>query len=201
MLVLVPVVVCLVFVLILILWAESNNHPTAPLPLNASNDNSTLGLSLTLRLNSTQITQGQFVDIVASVTNDRASPNNMTAGLFKEGWLQGGELTDGCYYLANAAIFSGFYSIGNISGATHPLQLAEPTGRYSCPVRSEPWMSFFPFAPNETHIGFEFVASGYYSGYDAPTFFASFPVGAYTVVAGDTWGQLVVLHLEVHDSA
>jgi hypothetical protein len=115
-------------------------------------------------------------------------------------------------YPFGIAIFQGNYTVANISTAT-PLQIYEP-GIYHCPdILAD--ISSYVFQPlsdtagvfqmSESTAGFtagmnaefEPAPTGYWASNEVGAAFTNFGPGVYTVVAGDEWGALVVLHFTV----
>ena len=111
------------------------------------------------------------------------------------------------------AIFQGYYILSNITGAV-PLPMFPPGFALSCPALL---FSSFEFRPasdvatvtggvldgREITLGASVGVPGYYS--TTPQVLTNgssytilhFKQGAYTVVAGDEWGDLAISHFEV----
>jgi hypothetical protein len=78
------------------------------------------------------------------------------------------------------------------------LQLAKATPPIECPFIPGAWSSFYPFQQGEIRVEYCFSANGYYTSSEpSEVIFKLFDPGVYTVVAGDEWGQLVLLHFIV----
>jgi hypothetical protein len=174
------------------------------LPDVATTTSVSLGLTFSLVLNSTQLHRGQTINITAYATNIRLTPNNLTLAYdWAESWLgPGWGNIDGCNSFANAEVFQGYYTESNVSliqngPGPYGLQLAWPS-QYECGFMPGAWSSFYPFQPRESRVGYYFSTAGYYTSHDPSNAkFKLFDPGVYTVVAGDEWGQLVLLYFNV----
>jgi hypothetical protein len=169
----------------------------------SSTTNDSLGLTFTLELNSTEIFQGQTMNITAFVTNDRSSINNVTRDFNWEVGVGWGAI-DSCNSFANAQVYHGYYTQSNLStiqgGAE--LQLAKPIfPPMECPFIPGAWSTYFPFQPDQSRVGYQYSAQGSYGNVSAAisgqTGFNLFSPGTYTVVSGDEWGQIAILHFVV----
>lgn len=169
------------------------------------------GLSLTLSLNSTILQHGQEILVTIDEQNTLAVVNNVSAS---DNWPVKGLSLGPCgtlNYPVGVAIFQGYYT--NVLSGT-PLQLYEP-GAYHCPLvladikayAFQPlsdiasivcsWLS----SPCETEsMTSQVAATGYWTDSQEATF-SDFTPGVYTVVGGDEWGTLVVLHFVVEDNS
>jgi len=186
--------------------------------LNASQSismtNEPIGLNLRVAMNTTSLQSGQGIDIVISETNTLNTTNTVNAsGNWQLSSLNLGPCTFG--YPMGLAIFKGYYLYSNISTA-ESLDLYQPGIYYYCPAGF--FATSFTFQPlsavasvNEAPnwssslpMTYEVTASGYwtdnypldYAGVNAT--FSNFQTGIYTVVGGDEWGQLVLLHFVVN---
>ncbi len=175
-----------------------------------------LGLRLSLSVNSSVISSNQTLAVGVSITNILGRTNNVSVA---SSWAYGfppafcgmtfGSLINYAPY--NVAIFSGFYTLDDVSqGTPLPLYLEEITGTHNCPeIPVE--ISSFMFLPssgaatvvradNENTQVDSVGASltiGAGTGANSWSPPISFTPGVYTVLAGDEWGQLVVLHFLV----
>jgi hypothetical protein len=111
------------------------------------------------------------------------------------------------------AIFKGYYTSLNITGAT-PLKLYDPGAIYHCPaiLASITAYEFQPSSnvasiygscdPNpcitDIKMNPSLTAKGYWSG--NPAEFNSFDPGVYTVVGGDEWGAQATLYFVVYQT-
>jgi hypothetical protein len=177
---------------------------------NAAVIQSTHGLSLSLSLDSTKYYTGNGISIVVNEKNTLSKTNKVTTS---EKWPVGGLSVGPCGtydYPFGVAIFQGNYTAANILSAT-PLELYDPILRHSCPlILSE--ISSYVFQPSsdiadlfqmsgstaaltgeEMNSDVQPMSMGYWNG----STITDFEQGVYTVVAGDEWGALVVLHFTV----
>ncbi len=109
------------------------------------------------------------------------------------------------------AILSGFYTFADVSGA-EPLVLYDPKAVYNCPmmlarITAYSFLSQTDIAdvygscePNpclvDMQISANLTSRGYWTA-GPKSQFEDFLPGVYTVVGGDEWGALVVLHFTV----
>ena len=167
------------------------------------------GLQLQLSINATSVAPGQSVGISVDEYNTLTQANNLTAS---DGWPVA-YLSDGpCGYLNQPmgfAVLSGNYVAANVSSA-EPLQIYAP-GVYSCPLMVG-GIHGYDFAPMnstaevyamcspEPCLQIQADATSTVRGYwpqPSATTMENLPQGVYTVVAGDEWGNLVLLHFSV----
>jgi hypothetical protein len=177
--------------------------------------NSTLDLELILSVNSATIPSEDAIGIAASVLNSRSTANNLTAS---NDWPVQGLTTGPCpspELPAGIAAFRGNYGKNNLSSAK-PLEIWP---LISCPAYAVLNVTSYSFLPKEDVANYSgyFVTSsqspparqesytriafgasiyaangtGFYSSLDS-----SLP-STYTLVAGDEWGQVVLLHFKV----
>jgi hypothetical protein len=177
---------------------------------NSARSLSVNGLRLYLSLDSTIYQPEQQVTIVIDETNMLSKTNNVTTS---DKWPLSGLSVSHCgtlNYPFGVAIFQGYYASGDISSAT-PLKLYDPLAVYSCPmVLSE--IDTYAFQPlsdiaavfqiSDTNpvltenMNVEVQTTGYWIGSTAVTL-TNFDPGVYTVVGGDEWGSLLVVHFTV----
>ncbi|MHB8567248.1 MAG: hypothetical protein ACYC7D_13085 [Nitrososphaerales archaeon] len=182
-----------------------NNYPTA-----AQTTNSTLGLELKLSINSATFSPGQGVLVNITEYNTLDRLNNVSVA---RNWPIGG-LTLGPCGVNNpvgAAIFQGYFTSSNISAGS-PLSLFA-SGTYNCPAFL--FVRYYVFQPMSDD-GSTYVLSGngtstfccgnpppisgslnVTSYWDRTNTEHSLSAGVYTVIGGDEWGQLVLLHFVV----
>jgi len=166
---------------------------------------STSGLNLSLSLGSTLISPGRAISVGIDEWNTLPQENVVPSA---SDWpLQGLTLGPcGTNLPVGIEIVQGFYTSSNISSA-QALQLSEP-GIYSCPLILQ--VSSYTFEPSSDVAGIvgscdsspcftESVNSTtYVSGHwTATSAFSNFTLGEYTVVGGDEWGALAILHFAV----
>jgi hypothetical protein len=192
--------------LILSTSCASSKIPT----INANSlSTSANGLSLSLSLSKTTYQPGQEVSLTVDVKNTWSKTNHVT---LSNDWpynnLASGQCDLGSPY--GIAIFQGNYTSSDFSTAM-PIALWDYNFVVPCPI-SIPISSyvFKPLSdiatafssnasfPNSTYaINAEFTETGYWTGNAPNATLTDFQPGVYTVVAGDEWGALVVLHFTV----
>jgi len=199
-----------------LLNASSEQTPTAtytPITLDqySSTVISSYGLSLTLSLNSTTYHPGEQISVTINEKNILAVENNIHGA---DRWPVQGLRLGPCrtVYPFGISILQGYYDAKNVA-AIAPLQLFDPNAMYSCPAilaavyydfDFQPWSdvatiyldNFEPYSINMiatvTSAGFWTVTHGH------PTWiFSNFTPGIYTIVGGDEWGALVILHFTI----
>ena len=184
--------------------------------VNSGSSKSANGLSLSLSLDSNTYQSGQGVAIIVDEMNTLSKTNNVS---ISDQWPLGestGLLIN--MVLCNAevspfriAIFQGEYTSSDFKTAA-PLILSDPKAIRLCTMFVPPTAyAFKPFSdiavvspsgandssPQEgEQIRAEETLKGYWSN-DSISQFNNFDPGVYTVVAGDEWGSLVVLHFTV----
>jgi len=165
------------------------------------------GLELSLALNASSLPTGKGIAATAVEMNTLATPNNVSAAA---DWPVGNLAVGPCgplNYPVGIAVLRGNYAAGNVSSAK-ALQIYHP-GVAACPMVLAGITSFEfqPSSDNATIFGgcqpggaclSEIVDStvsvnGYWNG----GAFTSFPCGFYTVVAGDEWGGIAMIHFSV----
>ncbi len=181
---------------------------------NSAASKSSTGLALELFLNSTSIRPGEGISISVVELNTLPGVNNASASTR---WPLKGLGIGPCGPLnlpMGAAVFQGYYTATNISSAQQ-LQLYKP-GTYVCPMILS-GIDAYVFQPmsfsaaiyasgsqspwSTLNMSSSIGVSGYWAGnlLLGPTF-GGFSPGLYTVVGGDEWGTLVVLHFLVASS-
>jgi hypothetical protein len=164
------------------------------------------GLVLNLSINGSSVSQGQTVKVGISETNSLSSINNATAA---QNW--GTTFSLGrcsANYPFGIVLLKGYYTLQNFNqGEKVPLQ--SPVQNYMCvrPAFSTNYYHFFPKSdsavvqvdmgnqtitlPMETSI----PITGYWTAQGG---FTPLQHGTYTLVAGDEWGALALLHFSVN---
>ncbi len=179
--------------------------------IDSAASKSASGLSLALSLNSTVVHPGQGVSVTVDEMNTLSEANNVSAS---SNWPLKGLSIGPCGPLnlpIGIAVFQGYYAAANISTA-QPLQLYKP-GTYMCPMilsgigayvfqpTSDTAAVMGSCAPNPcftANMSSRVSVGGYWSSNPLQgATFGSFSPGVYTVVGGDEWGGLVVLHFLV----
>lgn len=189
-----------------------NNYPAS-----ATTANSSLGLQLDAYVNSTSIQYGQAVQVTVEIFNQLTRTNNVTGAsdwklnslVNSTTWVQG--LV--CFTPANFVVFQGYYDSGNLSTARSPLQLYSPL--IIAPICLNSNFTAYLFQPYSSVANVSLTSPPNYNysinmQSSSPILsycnkppsaeglcLAGFTPGTYTIVAGDEWGQLVVLHFVV----
>jgi hypothetical protein len=188
---------------------RTNSHSTT-----TTTSDTGLGLTLTLSLNNTEVRKGSTLDITVYATNTRDVLNNLSADShWRIVWLESDSQTgrDCPYFFANVQVIRGYYTLSNVTtlpwNSTALLQLVPFVPGHMCHAPFGMWQAFFPFQPHQAVVGYTYSVHGYYpvnATYTYPPWsyphFLSFrplEVEVYTVVAGDEWGDLVLLHFSV----
>jgi hypothetical protein len=181
--------------------------------VNAASSKTVSGLSLSLYLDSKTYQQGQQVNIVVNEKNTLKT-TNIIASSTK--WPISGLRVGPCgtlNYPFGFAIFQGNYTAANVSTAT-PLQIYQPA-TYTCPMIMGDISSYVfqplsdtasVFQTSESTAVFSNMAMntefepgprGYWASNNIGAAFTLFEPGVYTVVAGDEWGALVLVHFTI----
>jgi hypothetical protein len=185
--------------------------------------NSTLGLKLGLSVNVTLLQSGQAVNVTALIFNTLSTENNVSGA---SDWAIPSLTSDTsfpCPTYLYYQVYQGWYSVANISeSGIMPLQVAPVYQYLSCPIFQRSYYLFQPFSdvasvpvgyfvtnssvyyqPTEMAVSSSLVGN-YSMWYNASIFTPNgallpppFPSGIYTIVAGDEWGQMVLLHFVV----
>ena len=180
--------------------------------VNLGSSKSANGLNLTLALDAKTYRQYQDVSIAVDEKNILSKPNRISAaGKWPLPGLTLGQCSQGSPF--GIAIFQGDYNSKNISTVT-PLVIFDPDFTYHCPAFAWAGGTVFDFAPqndfanvyygcqppcdNHSNIRIyqELSLTHYWTG-SHPATIHSFEPGVYTIVAGDEWGNLVILHFTV----
>jgi hypothetical protein len=193
------------------LLSEPNGLPKSTFVINEAS-----GLRFSLTLNQSSLASGQYVIFQVDDQNVLSTSNRLNQS---SDWRASGLGVSPCGALGVGhppiafAIFRGYYTESNLWLANH-LTLYSP-GAYSCPRIGLDW-SWYVFAPNNDSAEFYggcnlspcFTApmrlndafTGFWSGtplVSSAETFQIFPHGVYTIVGGDEWGDLAVLHFVV----
>ena len=179
--------------------------------VNSSSSKSANGLSLSFSLDAKTYKQGDTINMIVSETNTLSKMNTVQAS---NKWPIVGLSVDICgtrSFPFGVVIVRGDYTTGNISTAT-PLILYNPNGIVQCyipPVLNVAAYNFHPSSDTATltssttnqtatlEMSAEVPVWSYWAGSSPNAIQQNFEPGVYTVVAGDEWGTLVVLHFTV----
>jgi hypothetical protein len=172
------------------------------------------GLSLTLSLNSTTYHPGEQATVTIHEKNTLATENNIPVA---NRWPVQNLNLGPCgtlNYPFGISILRGYYDAKDVGDIT-PLQLFNPNVLPLCPMMLAGIVSY-DFQPESDiaviHTNWDsepgaiktsinmtagVTASGFWTGSHPNATFSNFTPGIYTVVGGDEWGALVVLHFTV----
>jgi hypothetical protein len=167
------------------------------------------GLGLTLSLNSTTYHPGEQVTVTINEMNILPIRNKIHAA---SRWpIEGLTLTP-CGTLSypfGISFLQGYYDAKDVGGIT-PLQVFDANVLYSCPVPLaavsydfQPWSDVagvyigYGWPPWSTNMTAQVTSAGFWVGGCCNATFSNFTPGIYTIVGGDEWGALVVLHFTV----
>jgi hypothetical protein len=170
------------------------------------------GLSLSILVNPQLIKPGYPIHIVITESNTLSKMNNLRAS---DKWPINGLSVGICgteSYPFGVAVFQGSYTATNVSSAT-PLELDNPNViPQGCiaPVSNVTAYDFKPSSDIATldgdvlfgstttmEMSAEVIGGIYWAGSFPNTIEQNFEPGIYTVVGGDEWGNMVVLHFTV----
>jgi hypothetical protein len=194
----------------------NSTNPTASLTtidfngVNSASSKSAKGLSLSLSLDSTTYQPGQQVTIVIDEINTLSKTNNVSAS---NKWPSNNLALDipneSTMFPFGVAFFRGDYTLLNYSTGT-PLVIFNPSELYiGTPVVGPTSYSFHPSSDIVNVEGPQYSANiarqisstitlrGYWPNHNYGAQIIQFDPGVYTVVGGDEWGSLVVLHFTV----
>jgi hypothetical protein len=169
---------------------------------------SSYGLNLTLSLDSTTYYPGEQISITIDERNTLATHNNIPVA---DGWpVQGLNLGPcGTVYPLGISILQGYYDAKAVVGIT-PLQLFDPNVLPPCaPILPAVFYDFQPWSdvaaiytsydsqPSSIDMTANVTSAGFWTGSPPNASFSNFTPGIYTVVGGDEWGALVILHFTI----
>jgi hypothetical protein len=182
--------------------------PTTYTTTNSASVNSINGLSLSLSLDSTTYQSGQEVSISVDEKNTLSTTNNVTAVDNLPSEFMSGFTNDPSSLPFGLAVLPGNYDASNFSTVA-PLIIYDPNEVYiGFPVAPPTSYSFQPLSDTAILNGgdyklvsgmkmqYEIGVQQYWPNNDGADF-THFQTGVYTVVAGDEWGAIVVVHFTV----
>jgi hypothetical protein len=195
-----------------ILMTVNPTTTTTSTTTNSATVSSITGLSLSLSLDGTTYQPNQEVSITVDEVNSLSGINNVPVSNNRPySSLQAAP----CDYISpyGIAVFQGNYTTSNFSTGT-PLTLYDPHVARLCPttygITSYSFESSNDMAavietsnPSPTNssqqMKYELTINGYWpdDNFSSNSQLTSFEPGVYTVVAGDEWGALVVVHFTV----
>ncbi len=179
--------------------------------VTASDLNSSLGIDLILALNSTTIKQGQDLPNIIEVLNTLPRVNNVSVGSDLLVKPFSPKCDPGDSTPIDVEMYSGYHDAANISSASPlPYQRLCPA-IFSSSLVSEEYYLFEPGSANSTLYGLTEAGKPVNSGpmslrlvndtslYQFTSSFPRnvFPVGVYTLMVQDFWGQMVILHFSI----
>jgi hypothetical protein len=167
------------------------------------------GLSLTLSLNSTTYHPGEQVTVTINEMNILPIRNKIHAA---DGWPVEGLTLSPCgtfNYPFGISILQGYYDAKDVGDIT-PLQVFDANVLYTCPAPLaavsydfQPWSDVagvyigYGWPPWSTNLTAQVTSAGFWTGSRPNATFSNFTPGIYTIVGGDEWGALVILHFTV----
>lgn len=172
------------------------------------------GLSLTLSLNSTTYHPREQVSITINEKTILPIENKIHAA---DEWPVHGLTLTPCgtlNYPFGISILQGYYDAKGVAAIT-PLQLFDPNVAYHCPMILAGIVSY-DFQPVSNialirtswdsepgaikmsiNMTTKVTSAGFWTGSRSSATFSNFTPGIYTVVGGDEWGALVILHFTI----
>ena len=178
--------------------------------VSSASSSSANGLKLSVSVDATPNVQHQ-ISITLDETNTLSEINNVPVS---DNWLYKGLGVAPCNFTSpyGIAVFSGDYNSSNLSTGT-PLTLYDPHVARLCPTNypvisysfqpSLDWAQVIenPANPlnNSQQMQYELTINGYWpdDSFSSNSQLTNFAPGVYTVVGGDEWGNLIVLHFTV----
>jgi hypothetical protein len=170
------------------------------------------GLSLTLSLNSTTYHPGEQISVTINEKNILPIENKIHAA---NRWPAPGLSLTPCGTLSypfGISILKGYYDAKD-AVAISPLQLFDPNAFYTCPAVLAPVSydfqpgsdvaAIYPGNPEPYSINMtaRVTSAGFWTGSRPNATFNNFTPGIYTMVGGDEWGALVILHFTISSSS
>jgi hypothetical protein len=185
-----------------------NNLPA--ILIGSQTINSTIGLELSLRLSAATFTPGQSVSINIRENNTQNNSNTVSR---ETHWPLNGMALGPCgtmNYPFGISVFYGYYDQGNLSLLANQssMELYQP-GVYACPAMFiVNGYSFQPLSDNASlgtlstgavTIPMSSVVNtnGSWTGRMVGSTFNEFQPGVFTVVGGDEWGDVAIVHFSV----
>jgi hypothetical protein len=202
---------------------NTTSDSTQSFQYSAESSNSSTGLELELSTNSTTFGEGQTIALNITEFNLLSTYNNLTASTDWPSQTVSIAVCDYIYPL-RIGVFQGNYGPENISSApSDGITFNDPNVIYACPaIPATPYYSFQPmsdiasscigtqgpscYTPMSYSVDFNGTWVGNASGYgnnNSSGYTQSLAVlqdlspGSYTVVGGDEWGGIVLLHFSV----
>jgi hypothetical protein len=175
------------------------------------------GLGLTLSLSSMNYHPGAQISITINEKNTLARENNVRVA---DRWPIQGLSLNPCgtgVYPFGMLVLKGYYDAASLVDIT-PLKIFDPNQILSCVVPGgfvsydfEPWSGMAAICttmsayentkPAPTDMTTSLTLPGFWVGGCCNATFSSFTPGIYTIVGGDEWGALVILHFTISPSS
>jgi hypothetical protein len=179
---------------------------TETIGINSASSKSINGLNLSLSTDKTTYQPGQYISIFIDEKNKISKTNKVRVSdtqLLNEFRLGPCNVFTGDFGIA---VFRGNYTASDFPAAT-PLIVFDPNPIFHCPVIPIFYPSF-DFAPssdivNNSSLNSTFgmnstiTVNGYWAGDRPNAILTYFDSGVYTIVGGDEWGNLVIVHFTV----
>jgi len=168
-------------------------------------------LDLVLALNATTIKQGQDIPNLVEVVNTLPRENNVTVENNFAVRPYFGKCDPGDSTPIDVEMYSGYYDKSNITGASPLPYLRSCPAMFPNSLVTEEYYLFQPNSTNSTLYALTETGtpanSGpmslrFVNGTSVYQFTSSFqgnvlPIGVYTLMVQDFWGQMVILHFSV----
>ena len=168
------------------------------------------GLSLTLSLNSTTYHPGEQISVTINENNILPIENKIHGA---DEWPVQGLKLQFCgtfHYPFGISILQGCYDAKTVAAIT-PLQLFDPNPVYLCPPILAGVYYYYDFQPgsdvavvytshsepSSINMTAKVTSAGFWTGSRPNATFSNFTPGIYTIVGGDEWGALVILHFTI----
>ena len=192
---------------------QQNATDPFQIPVSYASVNSSMGLGLSLQLSGFP---NGTLKITATESNTMNAFNNVSAAQdwpYSQGVLQSYSSAYGSssniLLPMGVAIFSGYLDAGDYASA-QPLTLCNDAIQGTSCTASGPTPTSYGYSPASDYAAvyapqfvgnyatqLETLTSGSWTGGSTSPQFTAFPLGNYTVIAGDEWGQLLILHFGV----
>ena len=162
------------------------------------------GLSLTISLDSATYRPGEPIIVNIQEKNILPRENNVPAA---DLWAVEGLTVSPygrLYFPFGISVLEGCYDSGNFSRAA-PIQIFDPNvpdlvpdSRIGGSYNFQPWSTAVHISLDwSRNMTVQVTFDGFWTGSQSNATFSNFTPGMYTVVGGDQWGTLVVLHFTI----
>jgi hypothetical protein len=202
-----------------VLISASKENTSGSFPANSETTNSTLGLQLELSIeNDTVVSPGKIIVVNITLFNLMKTDNGLSQSLM---WPVFTIQTVPCnvLYPLRLGVVSGYYDLNNLSRVTESqiVNFTNPDLAYHCPI--VPVIRYWYFQSQSDLADIcsgTLVGTGCYkpmsqlveidgtwssnSTIPGRAICHELTPGVYTIIGGDEWGQIVVLHFRVRVS-